>query len=42
MEINTQKAKEELDLLADAINKESRHRREKTKEQIKQMNTKQA
>ena len=40
MEINPQKAKEEeLDVLEDAINKESRHRRDKTKEQLKKMNT---
>ena len=43
MAINLQKDKEEeLDLLVDAISRESRHRKEKTKEQLKQMNTKQA
>ena len=43
MQINPHKAKEEeLDLLVDTINKESRHKREKTKEQLKKMNTKHA
>ena len=42
MEIYTQKSKEEeLDLLENAFNKESRIRREKTKEQLKKINTEQ-
>ena len=42
MAINTQKVKEEeIELLADAINKDSRIKREKTKEQLKKMKAEQ-